>query len=46
LTDCTACVAGYYCFEMGITTVNNYLCKEGYYCPDGVSEVKCPAGTY
>lgn len=31
---------------MGITTVNNYLCKEGYYCPDGVSEVKCPAGTY
>ena len=46
-TVCTACEAGYACKGSDTSpTPPSGLCSLGYYCPNGLQEVACPAGTY
>ena len=37
------CIAGEYCPPGSVTPT---ICEPGYYCPDGLERVKCPAGTF
>lgn len=46
-TVCTQCDPGYACKGSDTSpTPPSGLCSLGYYCPDGLREVACPAGTY
>lgn len=37
------CVAGQYC---PLASVVPLICDKGYYCPDGMGKIPCPAGTF
>ena len=45
--SCVPCDPGYLC-EQGATAANlsTSLCSQGSFCPDGGSQLPCPAGTY
>ncbi|XP_030833486.1 cell death abnormality protein 1 isoform X2 [Strongylocentrotus purpuratus] len=44
---CDTCDPGYACSEGSTSrTPTEGLCKQGYYCDDGLNELACPAGTY
>lgn len=46
-TECSDCSAGYACKGSDTTpTPPSGLCPLGHYCPDGLREVDCPAGTF
>lgn len=46
-TECAKCSAGYACKGSDIIpTPPSGLCPLGHYCPDGLREVDCPAGTF
>nr|XP_006821767.1 PREDICTED: uncharacterized protein LOC100369099 [Saccoglossus kowalevskii] len=44
---CSECDPGYACPEGSESRVpTDGLCRQGYYCEDGLNEFPCPAGTY
>nr|XP_054760934.1 uncharacterized protein LOC129267226 [Lytechinus pictus] len=44
---CSTCDPGYACSEGSTSrTPTEGLCKQGYYCEDGLNELACPAGTF
>ncbi|XP_070551430.1 uncharacterized protein [Ptychodera flava] len=46
-TACLECASGYACPEGSSSrTPTLGLCRQGYYCEDGLNELPCPAGTY
>lgn len=38
ITQCTPCLAGFFCPENNLTSSLSYPCNPGYYCPPGMSE--------
>ena len=46
-TSCLSCGPGVVCLEgSSANNVSNNICPLGYYCPDGVSALGCPTGTF
>ena len=41
--ECTKCMKGRYCPNLAMTDVDDYLCKEGHLCGEGLS-IAAPAG--
>ena len=42
-TECKACMKGRYCPNEGMTNIASFLCKEGYWCDEGIT-VSTPSG--